>query len=145
MPYERREIMFYLPELTTAIMVAGEVLHGKIPSSGEVKILDALHTRDFHKSFHNLQSRFRALHAQAAGRQGIMFRLSAGGGLNGVDTIGMIVRDEVMENLLIKACRNFKIVLPRAAEKVVVSRDLAIGLEFVFDTLVVKEKELTLA
>ena len=142
--------MFYLPELATAIMVAGEVLHGRILSSGGIKILDALHTRDYHSSFHNLQSRFRMIHAQSAGRQGIMFRLSAGGSLNGPDIIGMIVRDEVMENLLVKACRNFKIVLPRSAQKVVVARDLAIGFEFVFDTLALgpdgkKEKELTLA
>ncbi|MDB5492025.1 MAG: hypothetical protein JWO78_1874 [Micavibrio sp.] len=141
--------MFYLPELTTAIMVAGEVLYGRIPPTGEVRILDTLHTRDFHKSFHNLQSRFRSLYAQSAGREGIMFRLSTGGALNGADTVGMIVRDEVMENLLIKACRNFKIVLPRSAQKVVVARDLAIGFEFVFDTLALgdrkKEQELTLA
>jgi hypothetical protein len=134
MPFERREILFYLTELKQAVLDSGEVIEGKMPSTGDIQILDALHTRDFHSSFHDIQMRFRSIFAKHGDRAGVMFRVSANGLFRKDQIIGIIVRDSVMERVLIKACKEFNIGLPRAAQKNIVAKDLAIGFEFIFDT-----------
>lgn len=134
MPFERREILFYLTELKQAVLDSGEVIEGKIPAQGDLQILDALHSRDFHSSFHDIQVRFRSLYAQRGGRDGVMFRISTNGMFRKDQIIGIIVRDSVMERVLLKACKDFGIGLPRAAQKTIVAKDLAIGFEFIFDT-----------
>ena len=135
MPFERREILFYLAELTPAILAAAEPIDGKLPPSGDLQIIDALHTRDFHSAFHDIQERFRTVFTRRGGREGVMFRVSTHGGMFKRDqVVGIILRDPVMERLLLKACRDFNIGLPRAAQKTIVAKDLAIGFEFMFDS-----------
>ena len=134
MPFERREVLFYLSEIGPALIAAGRPLVGKIPASGDVQILDALHSRDFHRTFHDVQARFRDLHNARGQIEGVMLRASISGLLKREQTIGFIVSDESLGEILLQACKDYKISLPRAARKKVVAQDLTIGFELIFDT-----------
>lgn len=134
MPFERREILFYLTEIAPSVLSAGELLIGKLPESGDIRIIDALHTGDFHSSFHEIQQRFRSLYDVRGQRNGVMFRAATRGLFKKDQVAGLIVQDRALEQVLLKACKDFNIGLPRAAQKKVVARDLAIGFELIFDT-----------
>lgn len=134
MPHERREILFYLHEITPALLDAAIPLIGKIPDSRDVRILDVMHTRDFHRSFHDIQARFRPLFNARKQTDGVMFRAAATGLFKKEQMAGFIVSDDVLQDILFDACKAYKISLPRSADKKVVAQDLAIGFELIFES-----------
>ncbi len=133
MPFERREILFYLTELSVAVVSAAAALGVKLPKPEEVQILDAVHSRDFHASFHDIQERFRSIYMTRNNVSGLMFRVATKGFFKREQVIGFILPDAVLEDILLAACRDKDIRLPRAAKKKVIARDLAVGFEMVFD------------
>lgn len=133
MPFERREILFYLTELSVAVVTAASDMGVKLPKPDEVQILDAVHSRDFHSSFHDIQDRFRNVYMNRHNVSGLMFRVATKGFFKREQVVGFILPDTLLEEILFQACRDKDIKLPRAAKKKVIARDLAIGFEMVFD------------
>lgn len=133
MPYERREILFYLSELVPAIVLAAANRGIKLPNPDEVQILDAVHSKDFHSSFHDIQERFRSIYTTRENLSGVMFRVATKGFFRREQIIGFILSDAVVQEILLEACQAYEIKLPRAAKKTVMARDLALGFEMMFD------------
>ena len=132
MPFERREILFNLPEICALLAAHAKDFDPALPVDSTSRILDSLHTRDFNRQFHTIQDRFRRLYAQHGRGQGIMFRATRVTFFKKDQIEEFFVSDRDMEKLLLIACRDAKIQLPRV-QKYVIAEDLCLGFQFTLD------------
>lgn len=129
MAFERREILFTLPEIRDSLLAIDGGL-GKIPVRTDIRLIEALHTRDNQSQFHIIRERYSQIYKQCIGKYGVMFR--AGGiGKRGYEEIyEFFVDEETMVKAILLACKRSGVMLPRGPKKEVVARDLFIGFQF---------------
>lgn len=129
MAFERREILFTLPEIRDALLAIDGGL-GKIPVRTDIRLIEALHTRDNQSQFHIIRERYSQIYKQCIGKHGVMFR-AGGVGKRGYEEIyEFFVDEETMTKAVLLACKRSGVMLPRGPKKNVVARDLFIGFQF---------------
>lgn len=129
MAFERREILFTLPEIRDALM-AVNTGRGDIPVNPEMRIIEALHTRDNHHHFHVVRERFAKIYKQCIGRPGVMFRAQSTAPHNSNDIYEFFVGEDVMMQTILYACKRGSVMLPRSPNKNIIAEDLYIGFQF---------------
>lgn len=129
MAFERREILFTLPEIRDALMAVDGGL-GKIPVSYDMRIIEALHTRDNHQLFHVIRERYSKIYKECVGKTGVMFRAGGAGKRGYVEIYEFFVPEETMVKAILYACKKSQVMLPRGPEKHVIAEDLFIGFQF---------------
>jgi len=129
MAFEKREILFTLPEIRDALIEIDDG-KGEIPLYADTRILEALHTRDNHKHFHVIRERYARIYKDCLGKNGVMFRV---GNINsrGNDEIQeFFLPEDLMAQAILRACKKSGVMLPRSPQKQVVAEDLYIGFRF---------------
>ncbi len=129
MAFERREILFTLPEIRDALMAVDGGM-GTIPVSPDMRIIEALHTRDNYKHFHVVRERYSNIFKDYIGKDGVMFRAGGTGKRGHEDIYEFFVPEETMMKAILLACKRNDVMLPRAPEKHVIAEDLYIGFQF---------------
>jgi hypothetical protein len=129
MAFERREILFTLPEIRDALMAVNSG-RGDIPVHPDMRIIEALHTRDNHLYFHVVRDRFAKIYKQCLGKPGVMFRAQSISGSSSNDIFEFFVHEDVMLQTILYACKRSNVMLPRTPNKNIIAEDLYIGFQF---------------
>lgn len=129
MAFERREILFTLPEIRDALMAVDGGM-GQIPVHADMRLIEALHTRDNYKHFHVIRERFSNIFKDHIGQSGVMFRAGGIGKRGHEEIYEFFVPEEIVLKALLYCCKKSRVMLPRAPQKNVIAEDLFIGLQF---------------
>lgn len=129
MAFERREVLFTLPEIRDALMAVDGGM-GVIPVSPNMRLIEALHTRDNYKHFHVVRERYSNIFKDYIGKDGVMFRAADNGKHTHEGIYEFFVPEETMVKAVLLACRRSHVMLPHAPEKHVIAEDLYIGFQF---------------
>ncbi len=129
MPLERREILFSLSEIKTALMAIDNGIR-KIPVTHDMTLIEAVHTRDMQTQFHVVRDRYAKIYKDVMGKDGVMFRASQSGNFGMEKHAEFFVPEAVMLEAVLHACRDAKIMAPRTAHKEVITENLMVGIKF---------------
>ncbi|MFN3827672.1 MAG: hypothetical protein ACK4NR_08635 [Micavibrio sp.] len=129
MAFERREILFTLPEIRDALISIDGGM-GQIPVQHNMRIIEALHTRDNHSQFHIIRERYANIYRECIGKNGVMFRAGGTGKRGHEEIYEFFIPEETMLKAVLLACKRSGVMLPRGPEKKVIAKDLFIGFQF---------------
>lgn len=129
MPLERREILFYLNEAIPILDAGRSAEAGNIPPFlDDGNLIEVAHTRDLSVGFHDRRQRLESLLGHRPQCSGLVFRGLRRSIVGAGREFAFLVPDNVMITLLISACSQRKIRLPRDGTKDVIAPDLMMGL-----------------
>ncbi len=129
MALERREILFSLSEIKTALMAIDNSIR-KTPITHDMTLFEAVHTLDMQKQFNVVRDRYAKIYKEVMGKDGIMFRAGQNGTFGYEKHTEFFVPEATMLEAVLYACRDAKIMAPRSATKTVIAEDLMIGMKF---------------
>lgn len=130
MPIERRDILFYLPEIHSALIAGleGDSLRSIHIDINNMMLQEAMHTDERTQQFRERRKRMEALLKEPAVGAGVLFRAVYKSVLGFDKPTGFFIPDPVMVRVLVQTCREQGIQLPRNAVKTVIVEDLYVGL-----------------
>ncbi len=129
MAFEKREILFTLPEIRDALLMM-DLDIGAADITPDMRIVEALHTRDNHLHFHIIRERYAHIYKDHIGQIGVMFRATGALRRDPAKIYEFFIPEDIMPKVILRACRKSGIMLPRSPEKRVIAKDLLIGFQF---------------